>query len=358
VQFGFVIGALLIAITNVADMFSASRLFALSALFAAACNALFAYVAVEHRSTAIALRFLTGAALAGVYPVGMKLISSWFREGRGFALGALVGALTLGKASPHLIGGVQAIFAHEIPWRAVTLTSSVLALIAAVIVWKWVHVGPYHAPPVKFRVSAFAEFLRNPPLLLANLGYLGHMWELYSMWGWIAVILAASRAAVGLPVNPVVREVSAFGAIAAGAIGCFWAGKLADGFAAASKSARIRSRARVAIVAMVVSGVCSVAAAFAFHNYAVLVAISLVWGVSVVADSAQFSAIISDVSDQSFVGTALTIQTAMGFLLTTVSIKFAADIAAAHGWPRAMMVLAIGPALGIVAMIPHAVRAD
>jgi hypothetical protein len=109
---------------------------------------------------------------------------------------------------------------------------------------------------------------------------------------------------------------------------------------------------------MVVSGVCSVAAAFAFHNYAVLVAISLVWGVSVVADSAQFSAIISDVSDQSFVGTALTIQTAMGFLLTTVSIKFAADIAAAHGWPRAMMVLAIGPALGIVAMIPHAVRAD
>ena len=352
VQFGFVAAALLIALTNLADVFNPSRLFALSALLAAVANAAFAYVAADHRSTAIVLRFLTGAALAGVYPVGMKLIASWFREGRGFALGALVAALTFGKATPHLIGGLQAISTHELPWRAVTLTSSALAVVAAIIVFAFVNVGPYHAA-VPFRLSAFAEFLRNRQLLLANLGYLGHMWELYSMWAWIAIVFAASRASSGLAVNPVIRELSAFVAIASGAIGCLWAGALADRYArSTAKDTRTHSRARVAIVAMVVSASCCIAAALAFHHYALLVAISFVWGISVVADSAQFSAIISDVADQRYVGTALTLQTAMGFLLTTVSIKFAATFAAAHGWPASMMMLAIGPALGTIAMLP------
>ncbi len=354
VQFGFVTGALLIALTNLADVVDPSRLFACSAVFAAIANGVFAYVAVEHRSAAIALRFLTGAALAGVYPIGMKLIASWFREGRGFALGALVGALTLGKASPHLIGGLQAVSLHELPWRTVTLTSSGLAMVAAFIVLAFVEVGPYHAA-VPLRLSAFAEFVRNRELLLANLGYLGHMWELYSMWGWIAIILAASRASAGLTPNPVLREISAFAAIAAGAIGCLWAGALADRFAKSpTKDARVRSRAAVSITAMVVSGCCCVAAAFAFQHYVLLVAISLVWGVSIVADSAQFSAIISEVADQRYVGTALTIQTAMGFLLTTVSIKFAATFAASHGWPAAMLVLALGPLVGTLAMLPLA----
>lgn len=352
VQFGFVAGALLIAFTNLADIFNASHLFAISSLFAAAANAAFAYVAADHRAIAIALRFLTGAALAGVYPVGMKLIASWFREGRGFALGALVAALTFGSASSHLIAGLQTISAHELPWRAVTLTSSALAVLAAVIVFAFVNVGPYHAP-VEFRLSAFTEFLRNRQLLLANLGYLGHMWELYSMWAWIAIIFAASRARAGLPANPVIRELSAFIAIAAGAIGCLWAGSLADRFAAAAAPrVRIHSRARVAIIAMIVSACCCIAAALAFQHYALLTIISFIWGISVVADSAQFSAIITEVADQRYVGTALTLQTAAGFLLTTASIKFAALFAAAHGWPAAMMMLALGPVFGTLAMLP------
>ncbi len=350
VQFGFVVGALAIAITNLADVCNAARVFAVSALLAAAANAAFALLAAEHRNAAIALRFVTGAALAGVYPVGMKILASWFREGRGFALGALVGALTLGTASTHFIAGVQAVSAHEIPWRSVALIASALAVAAAAIVAVAITEGPFTAPPQGFRLSAFAELVRNRRLLLANLGYLGHMWEVYSMWAWIAVMFSAAAPRGGVAA----RELAAFAAIGIGAIGSVWAGRLADRDPLATPSRRIRQRAWVAVVAMCMSACCCVLAALAFHHYGWLILVSLLWGASITADSAQFSAIISEVADQQYVGTALTLQTALGFLLTTVSIRFAAGFAAEHGWPAAMAVLAAGPVVGIAAMLPLA----
>ncbi len=343
VQLGFVAGALVIAVFNLSDVFAPTRVFALSSLAAAAANALFALVAGRHVAAAIALRFLTGAFLAGVYPTGMKLVAGWFRQGRGLALGVLIGALTVGSALPH---GVRAL--GELDWRAVVLASSAFALLAAALVALGVHEGPYATANPPFRFTQIGETFRNRRLLLANLGYLGHMWELYSMWGWIAVLLAAAGAVV--PRSLV--ELAAFAAIAIGAVGCVWAGRASDGRPGepGEGHAHLCRRARVTIVAMAVSGACCLLAAAVFQHFLLLVAVALIWGIAVVADSAQFSAIISEVSNWSYVGTALTAQVALGFLLTTLSLRITAALASSYGWRWAAASLALGPALGILAM--------
>jgi len=343
VQLGFVAGALVIAVFNLSDVFAPTRVFAACSVAAGAANAAFAAVAGRHVAAAIALRFLTGAFLAGVYPTGMKLVAGWFRQGRGLALGVLIGALTVGSALPH---GVRAL--GELDWRAVVLSSSALALVAAALVAFGVHEGPYATSNPPFRFTQIGETFRNRRLRLANLGYLGHMWELYSMWGWIAVLLAA--AGTSYPRSLV--ELGAFCAIAIGAVGCVWAGRASDGRAGEPYEghAHLCRRARVTIAAMAVSGACCLLAAAVFQHFLLLVAVALVWGIAVVADSAQFSAIISEVSNWSYVGTALTTQVALGFLLTTISLRITAALAASSGWRWAAASLALGPALGILAM--------
>jgi len=341
VQLGFVTGALAAALFNLPDIFKASRLFAISAIAAAAANAAFAWVAPHSIAGAMALRFLTGVFLAGIYPVGMKLLSGWFRDGRGTALGVLVGALTVGKAAPYLVEGLGVV-----AWDAVVLICSGLTLLAAVMVGFGVHEGPYSAPQPPLDLHQVRSILHNRPLRLANFGYFGHMWELYSMWGWIALILQASAGRHGGAV-----ALAAAIAIASGAIGCVWAGRVADAAAGVkSLEDRIARRARVTIVAMATSGVCCLLAALVFEHYWLLLAVSVVWGVSVVADSAQFSAIVSEVSDRRYVGTALALQTAVGFLLTVISIRVIGAIGETYGWPWAAAAMSIGPALGIVAM--------
>ncbi len=340
VQVGFVVGGLLSAAFNLPDRFSAIRVCVISSVAAAGVNAAFAVVAAEHIAAALVLRFLTGAFLAGVYPPAMKILAGWYREGRGTALGILVGALTVGSALPH---GVRA--TGDLPWRVVILSCSAFALAAAALFHWGVKEGPYNAPQQPLNLGQLREVIRNRPLRLANLGYLGHMWELYSMWGWIALLLGASA---GGPSQSVAA--ASFLALAIGAVGCVWAGRVSDATLSPWASTRVSQRAHVTIVAMGVSGACCLLAAAVFRNFWGLVAVCLVWGIAVVADSAQFSTLVSEVSDPRYVGTALTMQTVLGFLLTVFSIRVVGAIAAEYGWQWAAASMAIGPALGIIAM--------
>lgn len=340
VQLGFVVGGLVSAAFNLSDRASAPRLFVVSSLLGAGANALFAVVAAEHVGAALGLRFLTGAFLAGVYPPAMKILAGWYRGGRGTALGILVGALTVGSALPH---AVQA--AGELPWRVVVVSSSAFAVLAAALVGFGVKEGPYSAPQPPFDLGQIGAVWRNRRSRLANFGYLGHMWELYSMWGWIALLLGASAGGAGGGV-----AAASFLAIAIGAVGCVWAGRASDFGSAPAGDGRVARRARVTVVAMAVSGACCLLAAAVFEQFWLLVAVCLVWGIAVIADSAQFSTIITEVSDPRYVGTALTLQTALGFLLTVVSLRVVGAIGAGYGWRWAAASMAVGPALGILAM--------
>ena len=344
VQIGFVAGTLLSALANLPDVISARLLFAVCALLAAITNALFAIYAHD-AVTGVALRFLTGAFLAGVYPPGMKVIATWFREGRGFALGVMVGALTFGKASPYLVNAIG-----SASWRVNVGVVSVLAAIGGAIILLFVQDGPYALPSQRFDFAQVTAVFRNRGVRLANFGYFGHMWELYAMWTWAPAMIRASLAASGDPAW--LAEAASFVVIASGAAGCVAAGRLADR----------AGRTVIASAAMAVSGACCAAIGFFYGGSpAVLLIIAAVWGATVVADSAQFSACVTELSDQRYIGTALTLQTCIGFLITTVSIRLMPVVVAQVGWRWAFAVLAPGPLLGIVAMmrlraLPEAVR--
>jgi MFS family permease len=340
VQIGFAAGALAFALFNIPDIFSPITVLSVSAVAAAAANAGFAFWATKP-IPAILLRGATGFFLAGVYPTGMKIIAGWFQKGRGLALGIMIGALTVGSALPHEVNSFPGI-----PWRGVVLLGSVFAVIAAVIVALAVHQGPYAMPQSRLDLSQIGQIVRNRPLRLANLGYLGHMWELYSMWGWIAVILAAST-----QWSRSAAETATALVIAVGAIGCVWAGVASDRLQnSASEMLRIGGRASVTVIAMIVSSACCLLAALVFHFPLLLLVVAIIWGIAVIADSAQFSAIISEVAHKSYIGTALTLQTALGFLLTAFVIRLMAAIATAFGWRIALASMALGPVLGIWAM--------
>ena len=340
VQIGFSIGAITFALFNIPDVFSPVKVLVVSAVAAAAANAAFAYAA-DSPLPAILLRGATGFFLAGVYPVGMKIIAGWFQRGRGLALGIMIGALTVGSAVPHAVNALG-----SVRWQAVVLLGSAQALLGAAIVAFAVREGPFAMPQSRFDPAQILEIVRNRPLRLANLGYLGHMWELYSMWGWIAVIFSVSAGW-----SRSMFEAMTALAIAIGAVGCIWAGAASDRLQDKAADIRVAQRARVTIIAMAISSVCCVLAALALHRPMILIPLSLVWGIAVIADSAQFSTIISEVSDKNYVGTALTCQVALGFLLTAAAIRLMAAIAGRYGWQWALASMALGPALGIVAMM-------
>ena len=334
VQAGFVAGTLTSALLSLADVLNARRLFAAGCAIGAAANA-----AIPFADSAIAvilLRVCTGVALACVYPPGLKIVAGWFLERRGTALGIVVGALTIGSAFPHLL----AWGAHAVPWRILMWVSSVLALSGGVIVFVAVKDGPYVTASAPFDPHAAREVLRNRGIRLSTLGYLGHMWELYAMWGWIPAFAVASLAARG-NLTPSLGSLVAFVAIASGAVGCVLAGRWADEW----------GKARVAATAMIASASCAALSVVVYGApFPVLLAFAVVWGFSVVADSAQFSALVSEYSPRTHVGTALTLQTCAGFLLTMASLRLLPAVAGVAGWRWAFLVLVPGPVLGAVAM--------
>lgn len=332
VQVGFVVGALGLAIMNVADIFPSRRIFLISALAGSAANLGLLLVSADTSWVAFVLRFATGAALAGVYPSGLKVMAGWFREGRGLALGVLVGALTVGSASPHLIRGVG------LGWEGVIVASSVLAAIGGLMMSR-IADGPFEVQVQPFRWDQVAIVVRNRGVRLSTYGYLGHMWELYAMWTWIATFLVASADAYGAGYGSV--PVLTFLIIGSGLFSCIWAGSLADRL----------GRTRIAGGALVISGACALLTPVVFGAPPwVALPVLLVWGLAVVADSAQFSAMVTETAQDEIRGTALTLQTAVGFLLTLVTIRGVPLVAEAVTWQWAFPVLAIGPIVGVMAM--------
>ena len=345
VQLGFVIGAVLSALTNLSDILPAPRLMAVSAFLAALSTALIGWVATSF-PVALILRLLTGIFLVGVYPVGMRIIATWTKEDRGLGIGLMVGALTIGSASPHIVNALGGVG----DWKMVIYSAAGFAALGGLIALLFIKDGPYRTSTPKFNWKYVGQVVRNRELVLANIGYLGHMWELFAMWAWIQVFLTASFSLVGL--SEVWASAVAFAVIGIGGLGSIAAGQLADRF----------GRTTLTILSLVTSGVCSLVVGLLFGgNPVALVILCLIWGFAIVADSAQFSAAVSELCQKEYTGTALTLQTSLGFLLTLVTIRLVPTLEGLFGWNWAFAFLALGPAIGIWAMFrlrqsPQAVK--
>jgi MFS family permease len=335
VQLGFVVGSLLGALTNLLDVAPPRRVFVLGALAAAAANA--GLVVSSGAGPAIALRALTGFFLAGVYPTNIKLMATWFARDRGLALGVMVGAVTLGSAVPHLVNGLGGL-----AWRDVVLATSLLTMIGAMIAGLAVHEGPSPFPRARFDPAQAGRVLRDRGVRLACLGYFGHMWELYAMWAWFLVFFAERMARQGAHDAQRLASLATFAVIGAGFLGCWGAGVLSDRW----------GRTRTAGLALAISGACSLGIGLLFETSPWLIlAVGLVWGIAVVADSAQFSTMVTELADPAYVGTALTLQLGIGFTLTMATIWLMPLLRDVVGWRWAFAALAPGPLLGLLAML-------
>ncbi|PTE10998.1 MFS transporter [Mesorhizobium helmanticense] len=335
VQIGFVAGALASSLVNLPDIVRLNRLMALSALLAAAANA--CLLLQPEPVGLVCARILTGVALAGVYPPALKLVSTWFVRGRGLALGAVIGALTLGSSLPHLFRALSG----ALDWQLVVIAATVATIVGAAIFWFFAGEGPYPFGKAVFDPRQIGAVFRDRPLVLVNIGYLGHMWELYAMWAWL---LAYARAALeAQQVSPAMASLLTFCAIAAGVGGCLLGGVLSDRFGRTFTTSGL----------MLVSGLCALLIGFVFDGPLWLFAVvAIVWGISIIGDSAQFSAAVTELGDRRFVGTALSVQLGLGFALTVLVIWLVPHVASLlGGWRWAFLLLVPGPFIGAAAML-------
>jgi MFS family permease len=335
VQLGFVTGALLSSFVSLPDLVPLRRLMGVSAVVAAAANLCLLWA--PSTGWLLVARFVTGVALAGIYPPALKLTATWFVRGRGTALGLVIAALTLGSASPHLIRSLT----ERVDWQIVVEAASACTVGGAGILALFAREGPFPFSRAVFNPRYLGVVLKNRPLVLANLGYFGHMWELYAMWGWFLAFTRAASPQLGLGGARSVSLVT-FAVIASGIVGAILGGVLADR----------TSRTFAAGLMMTLSGLCAVGIGAVFDGplWGFLV-IAVLWGITVIGDSAQFSAMATELSDSSYVGTALALQLGLGFLLTLVSIRLTSVLAAHIGWRWSFLPLAIGPVAGVVAMV-------
>jgi MFS family permease len=329
VQLGFVTGAIVSAVLNIADVLSPRFVLLAGAAGAAGANLLLQLA--SGAAAAIPFRFLTGFFLAGVYPPAFKLLSTWFREGRGRALGIAGGALAVGSAAPHLVNGLGGL-----DWHVVVYATSALTLAGGLLAYAGVREGPLSFPPAVFDPRQARRVFANRGVRLASMGYFGHMWELYAMWAWFVVFFSATVE------DGADAAYAAFAAIAIGGLGSWIGGVLGD---------RI-GRPETTAAMMAVSGTCAVVIGLLTDAPGWLVLlVSLIWGFAVVADSAQFSTLVTEHADQAYVGTALSMQLAVGFTLTVATIWLVPVLEDAVGWRWAFAFLAPGPALGVLAML-------
>ncbi len=334
---GFVVGALLVAVSGIADRIDPRVVFAFSAWLGGGFNLLM-LVFPSDSAVTVVLRFFTGFTLAGVYPVGMKIMVGWGTHDRGWLVGLLVGGLTLGSSSPHLLawlGGAQ--------WQHTVMAASFFAAVSGVLVMG-TSLGPAHATAARFNPMAIKEAWTNVSIRRAFGGYLGHMWELYAMWSWLGVAAAVSYQLHMTSDDALqLAKLTAFIAIGAGALACPFAGKVADTI----------GKAKLTIIMLICSGSFAVLSAIAFGGPVIWVFITFVlWGVFIIPDSAQFSALVADLAPPESAGSLLTLQTALGFLLTIATVQLTPVVAQLISWPGVFAIMALGPALGILSMWP------
>jgi MFS family permease len=331
VQLGFVAGAVASSLLNLSDLMSPRIIILGGALGAAAANA--GLLLADGPASALPFRALTGFFLAGVYPPALKLMATWFQRGRGLALGVLVGAITVGSAMPHLVNGLGGL-----DWRVTVVATSVLTVIGGAVGWM-AHEGPFPFPRAVFDPRQAGQVLSNRGVRLASLGYFGHMWELYAMWAWFAVFFAEVTRTGGAPSSA--TAYATFVVIGIGGLGCVVGGILGDAW----------GRERTTSFMMLVSGTCALLIGLLFDAPAWLVlVVAIVWGFAVVGDSAQFSTMVTEHADQAYVGTALTLQLALGFTLSVATLWLIPVLVDAVSWRWAFAFLAPGPALGVLAM--------
>ena len=333
VQLGFVGGAVVSAAFNLPDLVAPRHLIVGGAGGAALANVLL--LSVGGPGWAIPLRFLVGFCLAYVYPTALKLVSTWFVRGRGMALGVLVGAMTVGTAAPHLVNALGGL-----DWQVVIIVTSLSTLAGGVLVWTSVREGPFAFPRAVFDLGQAGQVVRNRGVRLASLGYFGHMWELFAMWAWFLTFFSDELRVAGRA-SGTAAAFATFAVIAIGGVGCWAGGLLGDRW----------GRTQTTILMMSASGVCAVLIGLLYGRSPWLVlGLGLVWGITVVGDSAQFSAVVTEVGEPAYIGTALTLQLAVGFVLTVVTIRLVPLLQAGVGWRWAFAFLAPGPVLGVLAM--------